>query len=148
VSTETEFTYKGTAPRSGSPAMERAAPGANWVLFAGIMLALVGILNLIYGIAAISKSNFFDDGAEYIVSSLRTWGWVGVVLGAVQLLAASSVWRGGSFGRWFGIALASLSLIAALMSVSSSAFWSLTIAALDVLIIYGLAAYGGQHRPV
>jgi hypothetical protein len=128
--------------------MDQAAPGANWLLFAGVMLALIGILNVIYGIAAIGKSHFFDDSADYMVSGLQTWGWTGLIIGAVQLLAARSVWRGGQFGRWFGIALAGLSLIGALMSVPGAPFWSLTIVALDVLVLYGLTAYGGQHRPV
>jgi hypothetical protein len=144
MSSPTEFVYKG--PRAQErPGAGTEAPGAGWVLFAGIMMALVGVLNVIYGIAAISKSHFFDTNAEYMVSNLRTWGWIGVVLGAVQLLAAFSIWRGGSFGRWLGILAASLSAIAALMSISGAPFWSLAVFAIDVLVIYGLAAYGGQH---
>ena len=120
--------------------------GSGWVLFAGIMLMLVGILNAIYGIAAIDKSSFFVANTQYILSDLQTWGWVLLIIGVLQLFAAFSVWRGGSFGRWFGIATASLNSIAALLAIPAYPFWSLAIFALDILVIYGLTTYGGDRR--
>ena len=120
--------------------------GGGWILFAGIMLMLVGVLNVIYGIAAISNSSFFVNDQKYILSNLSTWGWVTLILGAVQILAAYSIWNGNQFGRWFCIATAGLSAIGALMSIPAYPFWSLAIFAVDILIVYGLAAYGGQHR--
>jgi len=112
------------------------------------MLMLVGILNVIWGIAAIGDSSFFINDQKYILSNLNTWGWVTLILGAVQIGAAYSIWNGNQFGRWFGIAVAGLSAIGALMSIPAYPFWSLAIFAVDILVIYGLAAYGGQHRPV
>ena len=120
--------------------------GSGWVLFAGIMLGIIGVLNAIYGIAAIDKSKFFVANTQYIISDLNTWGWVLLVVGVLQLFAAFSVWRGGSFGRWFGIAVASLNSIAALLAIPAYPFWSLAIFAIDVLVIYGLATYGGDRR--
>ncbi len=73
-------------------------------------------------------------------------GWVTLVLGVLQILAAFSIWNGGGFGRWFGIAVAGLNAIAALMSLPGYPFWSLAIFTVDILIIYGLAAYGGNRR--
>jgi hypothetical protein len=120
--------------------------GMGWVLFAGIMLLVAGILNIIYGIAAIDDSSFFVHNTKYIISNLNTWGWVMLVLGAIQVIAAFSIWAGSQFGRWFGIAAASLNAIGALLSIPAYPFWSLAVFAIDVLIIYGLAAYGGSHR--
>lgn len=120
--------------------------GAGWLLFAGIMLLIIGALNVIYGIAAISDSRFFANDTTYILSDLNTWGWVMLVLGALQIAAAVSVWNGNRFGVWFGIAVASLNAIGALLSIPAYPLWSLAVFAVDILIIYGLAAYGGQHR--
>ena len=120
--------------------------GAGWIVFAGIMLMIIAILNVIYGIAAIGNSKFFVADQKYILSGLHTWGWVMLIVGALQIAAAFSIWNGGSFGRWFGIACAGLNAIAALLSIPGYPFWSLSILALDVLIIYGLAAYGGDPR--
>jgi hypothetical protein len=138
-----------TAPVTGttsSPAggvYEDVERGGGWLVFAGVMIVMVGILNVIYGIAAIDNANFFVANQKYIISDLNTWGWVMLVLGALQVLAAFSIWSGGGFGRWFGIGVASLNAIAALLAIPAYPFWSLAVFTIDVLIIYGLAAYGG-----
>ena len=121
--------------------------GAGWIVFAGIMMMIVAILNVIYGIAAIGNAKFFVGNHQFIVSDLKTWGWVTLIIGVVQAIAAYSIWAGNQFGRWIGILTAGVSSIAALMSIQGYPFWSLAVFAVDVLIIYGLAAYGGQHRP-
>jgi hypothetical protein len=123
---------------------ERSYKGAGWVLFAAIMLVMGGVLSIIWGIAAVSSSHFFVAGASYILSDLNTWGWIVMGFGVVEALAALSVWRGGEFGRWFGIFAAGLGGLAAMMSIPAYPFWSLALLAIDVLVIYGLAAYGGK----
>jgi hypothetical protein len=131
-------------PQRGPGGGPPAAEGADWVLFAGIMMALIAVLNIIYGIAAIGDSHFFVDDQAYILSNLSTWGWVTLAIGAIQLFAAFSIWNGHQFGRWLGIITASASAIAALLSIPAYPFWSLAIFAVDILVIYGLAAYGGR----
>jgi hypothetical protein len=123
---------------------EPYSKGQGWILFAAIMLFVAAALDAIWGIAAVSKSRFFVGDATYILSDLNTWGWIAIGFGALQGLAALSVWRGGAFGRWFGIAVAALALIAAMMSIPAYPFWSLVLVAMDGLIIYALAAYGGK----
>ena len=118
--------------------------GSGWVLFAGIMLVTVGVLNVIYGIAAIGDSKFFVANTQFILSGLNTWGWVMLVLGVLQVFAAFSIWSGGSYGRWFGIVSAMANAIAALLAIPAYPFWSLAIFTVDLLVIYGLAAYGGD----
>lgn len=136
-------------PRATIPAPDYRAPapsyeGAGWVLFAAILFAVSAVLNVIWGIAAVSSSHFFVGNASYILSDLNTWGWVAIGFGALELLAALSIYRGGAFGRWFGIGLAGLGVVAAMMSIPAYPFWSLTLVAIYVLVMYGLAAYGGR----
>jgi hypothetical protein len=137
-------TSRTTSPTGG--VYSDVEKGSGWVLFAGIMIVMVGVLNVIYGIAAIDSANFFVANQKYIVSDLNTWGWVLLVLGALQIFAAFSIWNGGAFGRWFGIGVASLNAIAALLSIPGYPFWSLAVFTIDILIIYGLATYGGAPR--
>jgi hypothetical protein len=121
-------------------------PGGGWILFAGIMLVLVGVLNVIWGIAAIGDSSFFVNDQKYILSNLNTWGWVTLILGLFQLFAAFSLWSGGLYGRVFAIAAAGLSAIAALLSIPAYPFWSLAVFAIDIIIIHQVAKYGGAER--
>ncbi len=131
------------APTYGTE--EPSYKGEGWILFATAMLAVAACLNIIWGIAAVSSSHFFVANATYILSDLNTWGWVAIGFGAVEALAAVSIWRGGSFGRGFGIAVGGIGAIGAMMMVTSTyPFWSLTLVALYILVVYGLAAYGGR----
>jgi hypothetical protein len=125
--------------------MNDTVEGGGWLVFAGIMVVLAGILNVIWGIAAIDNANFFVEDDRYIFSDLNTWGWIILIIGVIQLLAAFSIWAGGQFGRWIGIIGASLSAIGALLSIPGYPFWSLAVFGIDLLIIYGLSAYGGQR---
>ena len=111
----------------------------GWWIFAGIVLGIAAVLNIIYGIAAIDNSSFFVNDAKFILSDLNTWGWVTVVIGLIQGLAALSLFSGGGFGRWLGIFAASLSAIAALLSIPAYPLWSLCIFALALIVLYELA---------
>jgi hypothetical protein len=111
----------------------------GWWVFAACMLGIAGVLNVIYGIAAIDNSSFFVNDARYIISDLNTWGWVVLVIGAMQFFAAVSLVQGGGFGRWIGILASSLSAIASLLSIPAYPFWSLCIFALAIIVLYELA---------
>ena len=112
---------------------------SGWWVFAGVLLLVAGVLNIIYGIAAIGDSKFFTENATYILSGLHTWGWILMILGVLELVAAFSLFSGGEFGRWFGIFIASLNAIAALLSIPAYPFWSLAIFAIAIIVIYKLS---------
>ena len=111
----------------------------GWWVFAAALLLLAGVLNFIWGIAAIGDAKFFIAAQKYIISSLHTWGWITLFLGVLQMLAAFSLASGGGYGRWFGMITAGLSAIAALLSIPAYPFWSLCIFALAIIILYELA---------
>src|SRR4051812_50099384 len=54
--------------------------GRGWVTFAGVILALLAAVNFIDGVAAVSKSTFFVGNAKFVLSDLKTWGWVLIVM--------------------------------------------------------------------
>ena len=112
----------------------------GWWVFAASLLLLAGVLNIIWGIAAIGDAKFFIADQKYIISSLHTWGWITLILGVLELFAAFSLASGGGFGRWFGMFAAGLNAISALLSIPAYPFWSLCIFALSIIILYQLAA--------
>lgn len=112
---------------------------SGWWVFAGVLLIVAGILNIIWGIAAIGDAKFFTAHGTFIISGLHTWGWIILILGVLELIAAFSLFSGGDFGRWFGVIIASLNAIGALLSIPAYPFWSLAIFALSIIIIYKLA---------
>jgi hypothetical protein len=120
--------------------------GQGFVTFAGVMLMIAGVLNTIYGIAGIDKATFFTQNAKYVFADLKTFGWIVLALGVTQILAALAIWNGVSWGRWFGVACASVNMILQMLWIPSAPFLALTILVLDILAIYGLLVYGGQRR--
>lgn len=121
---------------------------SGWVTFAGVMLLIAGVLNVVYGIAALSDSSFFVNDSRYILSNLHTWGWVTLVLGVIQLSAGLSLLGGGLYGRIVGLGAAGLSAIGAMLSIPAYPFWSLAIFAIDIVIIHQIATRGSAGRRV
>ena len=91
--------------------------GLGRAIFAAVLLLIGGVLNIIYGIAAISNAKFFVGHKTYVFGDLKTWGWITLILGVIELLAAASLFGGGGFGRWFGIFAASLVAIESLLEI-------------------------------
>ena len=128
-----------------SVSYEEGEHGAGWLLFAATMLGLAGILTVIDGIVALSRSKFFVGNQTYVFSDLRTWGWIMLLVGALLILAAMGVFAGSGFSRWFGIFAASIGMIGHFTAANMYPFWSLVVIICCILVIYGLAAYGGKR---
>src|SRR5262249_24286327 len=91
--------------------------GAGRVVFAAILLLIAGIINIIYGIGAISDAHFYtSSGTHYVFGSLHTWGWVTLIIGIIMLTAGFSLMGGGTYGRVIGIVAATLGAIDALLA--------------------------------
>ena len=121
----------------------------NWmIVFAVVLLITVGCFNLIDGIAAIARSHIYIANATYVIGDLRAWGWVALILGAVQILAALGIVVGNQVARWFGVAVIGLNAIAQMFFIPAYPFWALTIIAVDVVALWGLCAYGNREALV
>ena len=118
--------------------------GVGRTLFVAILLLLAGVLNIIYGIAAVSNAHFFDN-TQYVFSSLHTWGWITIIVGVIQLTAGFSLFTGGTYGRVIGIIAASIGALESLLSIGGAhPWWSLGIFALCIYVLHGLIVFGEE----
>ncbi len=120
--------------------------GQGIVTFAGIMLMIAGVLNTVYGIAAIDSASVFEANARYVFGDLKTFGWFVLALGVLQIFAALAIWRGTSWGRWFGVACATVNAILQVLWLPSYPILAMIILPLDILALWGLLWYGGKRR--
>ena len=127
------------------PAAYSEDAGGGLLGFAGVMLMIVSITNVIGGIAAIDDANFYIGGADYQFGDLNTWGWVLLCTGVVQFLAGVGVLTRNQFARWLGVGFASLNMMAQFLFLPAFPVWAIAMIAVDTLIIYGLLAYGGRE---
>ena len=121
--------------------------GTGRATFAGILLLIVGTLNVIYGIGALDSANIFTDERRFILTNLNTLGWVLIVLGVIQFTGAFSLLSGNTYGRVIGIIAGSLGAIGALLSIGGAyPWWSLAVFALCVYIVHGIVILGEDER--
>ncbi len=118
---------------------------SGWVLFATTMFVIAGFFNIVYGLAMVFNNTWIvltPDGAWIV--DISAWGWITLVVGIIQFLAAWGVSSGQTWARIVGIIIATVAAANALFLVPIYPLWGLTILAIAVLIIYGLAIHGDE----
>ena len=120
--------------------------GYGFVIFSAVLVAIIACFNMIYGAAAIANSHVFVANAHYVFGSLRTWGWITLIIGVLQLAAAGGVLAGNQLARWFAVAVIGLNAIDQMFFIGAYPLWSLAIIAMDVVALYGLCAYGSREN--
>jgi hypothetical protein len=118
------------------------------VVFAGIMLIMVGVFQAIDGLVALFKDEYYvvrPDGLVFNVD-FTAWGWTHLLLGILLVAAGAAVFSGRVWGRTIGVIAAVLSAIVNFAFIAAYPFWSVLIITLDVLVIYALIAHGGEMR--
>lgn len=121
--------------------------GAGRATFAAVMLLLLGVLNLVYGIAALDKANVLVNDTRLILSDLNTMGWVTIALGIVQLIGGFSLLGGNAFGRVIAVIGGTLGALGALLSVGGAyPWWSLSIFFLCIWVTWGVIVLGEDEN--
>lgn len=119
------------------------------VIFAGVVMIMVGVFQALAGVAAIVRRAFYVSAPHNLFRfDVLTWGWVHLVLGALVALAGVAVLAGQAWGRVIGIILATCSAIANFLFIPYYPLWTILIIALDVFVIFALASYRGTPTVV
>jgi hypothetical protein len=116
--------------------------GSGWLMFASIMLIVAGVGNFIWGITAVARNQLLVN--RLLFANLTFWGIVFMIVGVLLVVAGLAVLNKAPWARVFGIIFAALSIMFYFMVIWAFPAWSILVIALDVLIIYGLAEYGGN----
>jgi hypothetical protein len=121
--------------------------GQGWILFSMIVLFVAGIMRIFDGIWLVHNSNTAQAFTGGILgSSIKSYGWLYIVVGALLILVALSLMSGSEIGRWTGVAAGAILAITAVWAMPYYPVWSLTYIAIGVGVIYGLSAHGGHER--
>jgi hypothetical protein len=126
---------------------ETSGLAAGFILFAAIMMIMAGTFQALAGLVAIFENQFYVATREYVFQfDATTWGWIHLVLGVIVVLAGWGLLSGQTWARVVGITLALLSAIANFMFIPYYPFWSMIVIALDIFVIWALAAHGREMR--
>lgn len=131
-------------PRPG----ERPSHWAAWLVFAGVMLAVVGLFHAMAGLTAllddevlVVRSDSLIVGFDYTV-----WGWTHLLLGLVALVASYLLVRGNMVGRVLATGIAALSALVSFVFLPAQPWWSTLAITFNVLVIYAITAHGGELK--
>jgi hypothetical protein len=127
-----------------STVVEDGFSGWNW--FAGGLLGLVGLFQIMTGTVALAGVDYYTVPARSLVldASYASWGWTHLIIGILALVAGGGVVFGNMIARVVGIALAVLSAVVNLAFLPASPFGATLIIALDVFVIYAITVHGGD----
>jgi len=131
---------------SGAGGRHAVGQGFGMVVFASVLMFIIGFFNMLFGISAIANSHVFVAGAHYVVGDLRVWGWVTLIIAVLQIIAAGGVLMGNQLARWFAVAVIGISAIEMMFFLPAYPFWALVIIAADVVALWGLCVYGSREN--
>ena len=118
----------------------------GFVVFAGVMMMLIGTFHAFTGLAAIIQNEFFVVGRNYAYElDVTAWGWLHLIYGVIVAAAGWGVFSGATWARVVGITLAAISAIGNFFFVPYQPVWAILIIALDVLVIAALSAYSPRE---
>ena len=122
--------------------------GHGWIVFAAIVLGVAGVMRIFDAIWAFRYHGVLPQHFEDAIfgTSLKTYGWVYLVVGVLLILSAVAVMSRSQIGIWVGVVFAALASISAIWWMPYYPIWSLTYVGMGVLVIYALIAHGYDSK--
>ncbi|MEV0902273.1 hypothetical protein [Actinoplanes sp. NPDC049802] len=132
-----------------APAGRREPTGwVGMVVFAGVMLLMLGSFQAIEGLVALLRDEFYLTTSSGLVVPVDfdTYGWTHIVIGLIAVGTGLGILAGQTWARVVGIIVAVLSALANLAFLPAYPVWCSIVIALDVLVIYALTAHGREVK--
>jgi hypothetical protein len=132
-------------PPSAGAVRAAESSGPGWVAFASAYLAIAGGMHVIWGIVALSnKSAFHEDGLVW--SKLDTWGWIAIVLGGLQMIAALMIFARRFAGQWLGGVLAIAGVFLSFLAAGAYPIWSVMALVANGLVLWAVTTHGDEFE--
>jgi hypothetical protein len=113
------------------------------VTFAGTMMILIGIFQVLNGIVAIANDDFFVVTRNYTFDlDVTAWGWFHLLLGILVVLSGFYLLAGRAWAGVIAITLAVLSAILSFFFIPYYPWWSLLEIGLAVWVIWAITRPG------
>jgi hypothetical protein len=126
----------------------KSSSATSWVIFAAAVMLTIGAIDIIQGLAALLKDETFavTDSGLLVTTDFTRWGWSLIIWGIVLILAASALFSGKGWGRWFAIFAIIINGIGQIAWFPAYPLWSLLAIGLEVAVLYALTAGWQEAR--
>jgi hypothetical protein len=120
---------------------------AGFTMFAAVMMILVGVWQALAGLVAIFENEFYVTTRNYVFEAdATTWGWIHLVVSLLVAFAGWGLLSGQTWARIVGITVAAISATTNFLFIPYYPFWSILIIAVDIFVIWALAAHGREFK--
>ncbi len=120
---------------------------AGFVVFAGAMLMVIGLINIFQGFIAL-----FDDDRLVLTQEKLVWvdvtglGWILIIFGLLLLAAGAGLLAAQTWARITAIVLVSLHAVIQILWFGAYPVWSVLMIALDAVVLFALTARWSDVR--
>ena len=123
------------------------AENSGWIAFAGVMLLILGSLDLLWGLAALLNDEVVVVGGHgALIFDLTTWGWVQLILGVVLVLTGLGLITGNAVARVLAIFFLAINTVLQIVWFPAAPLWAFLMIILDVVIIYQLTVHWSEKE--
>jgi hypothetical protein len=118
---------------------------SGWIAFAGIVIIVVGVMDVLQGFVAILKDEYVVATPKGLaILDVTGWGWATLIWGVLLIVAALGLLGGAGWARWLaiiGVAVNAVQQIAFQANYPQAyPLWNLVIIALNIVVLYALTA--------
>jgi hypothetical protein len=115
----------------------------GWLLFATVMLMMVGVFHAMAGLVALFDDTYYVVGREWIFEfDVTAWGWIHLIGGALLVMAGFGIYSGNVAARTVGVIAAALSAIANFAWLPYQPVWSSIMIAVGIAVVWALTVHG------
>lgn len=136
------------ASRSAYTGESEVTGWTGWIVFAGMMMIMLGSFQAIEGLVALFQDSYYlvRPAGLVVAVDYTAWGWTHLLLGVLIAVSGGGVLTGNIAARTVGVVLALISAVLNLTFIAAYPVWSTIIIAVDVLVIYALTVHGREMR--
>jgi hypothetical protein len=128
-------------------AARRSAAWAGWVTFAGIMLLLIGVINVFQGFVALfSDERVVVTARNFVLVNMTSWGWTVLLSGLILIVVGAGLVLGAAWARIVGIVVVGLHAATQVAWLGAYPIWSLLMITLDTLVLFALTVRWAEAR--
>lgn len=114
---------------------------AGWIVFAGTLLLIIGMINLFEGfVALIDDERVVVTPNNFVMVDLTSWGWTLVISGLLLLACGIGLLSAQTWARITAMVIVGLHAVSQIAWIGAYPIWSLLMIALDVVVLFALTA--------
>jgi len=124
---------------------------AGWIAFAGIVLLIIGVMDILQGFTAIIKDDYVVATPHGLATFDATgWGWTTLIWGILIIITGLGLLAGSDWARWVAIIAVALNAIGQVGFLANYPqaypLWNILIVTLNILVLYALTARWQSYK--